>query len=512
MLGKTARGVARLALPIVPARKFLMRRLPDISHWLFGRNSPGRHSARPDNWPQGSGSLLDPAKMFAPDPALIESYTRMDDSDTANFRRERDNLVFYKDIPYSPYLGEWQFHPNRIGGYLAATKISPALIRTATRLLECCVELPNGGLALYYPKTIRTARLQVNDPIYSAMAQAQLLAGYTKLARDCPDSTGVDWRDVAARLATAMIFPFEKGGVCVDGNVLLETPNFRACPETILNGWMDALIHLHDYLSLFPNRELEEFYRRNLEALCEMLPSFDDEATRLSRYSNLCPYEFRIHFNSSMRGLTPPVMVEYVPADARVGGYRIEELWSAEDTPRNCIYENKIAKTRSSTMDVSLSVSSSYDTKIHVAADCRRISFDPGSFNEKSTVPQRTLKRRSVLPDSNYDGSRTVFRIAPARHGLIAGCPTNFMKNGQNFYHVYHVVALYELALTTAVPEQKKIMIDMAARWYDYVLHPPRNRPRDAFSEPDSFVKKITRFRANRHNYNFEELRRAAAG
>jgi hypothetical protein len=86
------------------------------------------------------------------------------------------------------------------------------------------------------------------------------------------------------------------------------------------------------------------------------------------------------------------------------------------------------------------------------------------------------------------------------------------MKNGQNFYHVYHVVALYELALTTAVPEQKKIMIDMAARWYDYVLHPPRNRPRDAFSEPDSFVKKITRFRANRHNYNFEELRRAAAG
>ncbi|MGD0142968.1 MAG: D-glucuronyl C5-epimerase family protein [Rhizomicrobium sp.] len=489
-----------------------MRRLSQISQWLFG--APGRHSPRPAHWPRGAGAPIDPARVFSPDPALIESYTKIDGDDVANVRRERDNLVFYKDIPYSPYLGEWQFHPNRIGGYLAATKISPALIRTATRLLDCCVELPNGGLALYYPKTIRTARLQVNDPIYSAMAQAQLLAGYTKLARDAPESAepGIDWRDVAARLATAMTFPFEKGGVCVDGSVLLETPNFRACPETILNGWMDALIHLYDYLCLFPNREMEEFYRRNLEALCEMLPVFDDADARLSRYSNLCPYEFRIHFNASLRGLAPHVMVEYVPRDARHGGYCIEDLWFAEETPRNCIYENKIAKTRSSYMDVSLSASSLYDTKIHVAADCRRIAFDPGSFDDSSTVPRRTLQRRTLLPDSPYDGNRTVFRIAPARDGLLAGCPTNFMKDGRNFYHVYHVVALYELALGARVPEQKKILIDMAARWHDYIVRPARHRAESGFSDPDSFVKKITRFRANRHAYNFEELRRAATG
>ena len=493
-------------------RQFSLPYLLHASRRLFSRPEKHRPSWRPENWPPSSGTPIGPAATFSPDPALIESYTHINHEDVSNITKPRDNLILYKDIPYSQYLGEWQFHPNRIGAYLAATKISPELIRIATKVLEHCVELPNGGLALYYPATIRAARLQVNEPIYSAMSQAQLLAGYTKLALDDPKSGGaaVDWRDVAARLATAMMFPFEQGGVCVDGNVLLETPNFRACPEFILNGWLDALLHLDDYARLFPTREVGDFYRRNLDALCELLPVFDDENARLSLYSDLCPYEFRVHFNEAMKTMVPRVTVEYLPVDSRRAAYCIEDLWLASDTPRNCIYENKIVKCRSSHMDLALSASSSYEIRIHVAADCRNISFDPGSFDARSTVPNPTLKTRSVLPETNYDGTLTTFRINPVQQRLLAGCPTNFLKKGRNFYHMYHVVALYELALTSSMPAQRKVLTDMAARWHAYTLGAAQDRGRGTFFEPDIFTKKIARFRADGHRHSFDELRRNA--
>ena len=67
---------------------------------------------------------------------------------------------------------------------MTASKLMPRLAVTARNMLDYAVELPNGGLALYYPKSIDTARLQVNEPIYSGIAQGQILAGFTRLIRD----------------------------------------------------------------------------------------------------------------------------------------------------------------------------------------------------------------------------------------------------------------------------------------------------------------------------------------
>ncbi len=459
---------------------------------------------------------LDPAAIFTPDPALIDSYSNFDENDTANIRRLNEKNLFYKDIPYSQYLGEWQFHPGRIGGFLTAGRLSPRLVATARRVQDYFVELPNGGLALYYPRSIRTARLQVNEPIYSGIAQGQLLAGFTRLIRDGvkADADG-DWHRIAAAIAKSMTFPFEKGGVCVDGKVILETPNFRACPEAILNGWIDALIHLNDYLQFVPDKDMETFYGRNIEALIEMLPAFDDQRAALSRYSNLCPYTFRVHF-AAVRNASPSrVMIDYVPVTAGYSSFAIADLWHPGAELRKCIYENKIENNKSSSMDLALSVSSLYELQIRVAADCARITFDPGTFNETSTVPQRTLRTRSLPPASSFDGQFTTFVVNAAEQDLIAGCPTNFMKYGQNFYHIYHVVALYELALTTPDPAHKKVLTDFAAHWMDYTRSPKHHHltGRVSFSEPDSFVKKIARFRAVPNTYGFEELRaKATAG
>jgi hypothetical protein len=483
--------------------------LSDLSQRFFRRSLPGGGRplpARPERM-----FVLDPTKIFTPDPALLESYTRIDESDTANIRTKGDK-VFYREIPYSKYLGVLQFHPNRIGGYLTASKLTPRLGITARNMLEYAVELPNGGLALYYPKSIDTARLQVNEPIYSGIAQGQILAGFTRLIRDrVPRNGARSWHDVAERIVLSMLFPFEQGGLCADGTMILEAPNFRACPEAILNGWIDALIHFYDYLQLVPSRAYQAFYDRSLAALCDMLPDFDDAQAQLSRYSNLCPYTFRIHFR---RGGAPEprVRIEYVPNRAGYAGYVIPELWKPAADLRNCIYENKIENIRAGAIDAALSVCSLYDIVITVDADCTHLSYDPGTYNETSTVPRRSLQTRMLAPSSGFDGKSTTFVVRAAEDGLMAGCPTNFIKRGENFYHSYHITSLYELAITTNDPTQRKALAGYGDRWLGYTESAKHDhlKGRARFAPPDTFVKKITRFRALPHSHTFEELRKLA--
>jgi hypothetical protein len=458
--------------------------------------------------------VLDPGKIFTPDPALIESYTRIDESDEANIRRTKGDKVFYREIPYSKYGGVLQFHPNRIGGYLAASKLTPRLAVAARNLLDYAVELPNGGLALYYPKSIDTARLQVNEPIYSAIAQGQILAGFTRLIRDqVPQNGPRSWHEIAERMALSLMFPFEQGGVCADGKIMLEAPNFRACPETILNGWIDALIRFHDYLQLVPNRTYQEFLDRNIAALCEMLPDFDSSEAQLSLYSNLCPYTFRAHLRGARQRQSPPtVRVEYIPVRDGHAGYIIPELWVPGPELRNCIYENKIGSLAPGSVDLTLSACSLYDVVVTIAADCTHLSYDPGTYNETSTVPRRTLQTRTIKPVVAFDGTSTTFVIRTTEDHLMAGCPTNFHKKSENFYHSFHVTALYEVAILASDPDQRRLIAGYANRWLDYTQNPKHQHliGRMHFASAEGFVTKIARFRAVQHGHSFEELRALA--
>jgi hypothetical protein len=484
--------------------------LSALSDRLFGRSHGG---ARPLPVRPERMLVLDPAKVFTPDPALIESYTKIDESDEANIRRTKGDTIFYREIPYSKYGGVLQFHPNRIGGHLAVAKLAPRLAVAARNLLDYAVELPNGGLAIYYPKSIDTARLQVNEPIYSAIAQGQLLAGFTRLIRDqVPQKGARSWHEIAERIALSLMFPFEQGGVCIDGKIMLEAANFRACPETILNGWIDALIRFHDYLELVPNRTLREFLDRNIAALCEMLPDFDSKEAQLSLYSNLCPYVFRAHLRRWRVPSPPRVRVEYVPVRSGHAGYVIPELWSPGPELRNCIYENKIGRVASGSMDLTLSACSLYDIVVTIDADCARLSYDPGTYNETSTVPRRTLQTRALAPALAFDGKSTTFVVRTAEDHLMAGCPTNFHKKGENFYHSFHVTALYEVALAANDPEQRRLIASYANRWLDYTQDAKHHHlvGRMHFASPDDFVKRIARFRALQHSHSFDELRALA--
>ena len=136
-----------------------------------------------------------------------------------------------------------------------------------------------------------------------------------------------------------------------------------------------------------------------------------------------------------------------------------------------------------------------------------------GIFDETSTVPARTFRRRFLAPALPYDGRVTSFYIQPREYGLLAGCTTNFMKKGrENFYHSYHVTALYELALTTRDPRQRKLLTDYAALWHSYIgdaQHRAR-APKFVFAEPAMFVRSLNTLRALRQPKSFEELQATA--
>ena len=134
------------------------RRRAEISNWF----AYPRMSQRLET-PAGAGRPLSaecrpnrPGQHLQSGSWRSRARTRFDPADTQNIEWMKDERAFYRGIPYSKYLGEWQFHPGRIGGYLTTAKLSPKVIKAARKLPEYMIELPNGGLALYYiQRTIR---------------------------------------------------------------------------------------------------------------------------------------------------------------------------------------------------------------------------------------------------------------------------------------------------------------------------------------------------------------------
>jgi hypothetical protein len=374
-------------------------------------------------------------------------------------------------------------------------------------------ELPNGGLALYYPRTFSTARFRTPEFVYSGIAQGQLLAGYTRLILDDKSKNAAAWRDTAAKIALSLQFAVKQGGICADGSSILEGPNFRSCPEIILNGWLDALLHLHDYLQVAPDSGLRRFYEQNISTLVELLPYFDSATERLSRYSNLSPYSFRVHFAHRPREMPPRVRVEYLSRESRHRDYWIADLRRLGNGSASA-YDNRIEKSSAGYIDFSVSVAGQYDIAIEIDAACKKLSVDPGAADEMSTIPHPTFRRRFVAPAKDYDGTSTYFLVEPGDLGLIAGCPTNFLKpGGQNFYHSYHVAALYELALAANEPEERRVLVEYADRWLAYIQDSKHKaRPdRFVFSDPAKFAGMINNVRAIRGQRSFDELRAQAS-
>ena len=433
--------------------------------------------------------VLDPLSVFQPDPAKIESYAHIDTDDADP--RARGNKLRHGSIPYTRYREGWHFHPARIGHQLATLAGGrEAAAALADAVQQHFVELPNGGLALYYPKTFPNVRLRCAEYIYSGLAQGQLLAGFARLIREPGLAPGrkAAWKAAAEKLALSLRFPFEKGGVSIGERIVLEASNFRAPPEISLNGWLYALLCLDRYIQDTGDGAQGAFLQANFAALAQLLPLFDDAHLRLSKYSTASPYVVRIRYARARAGAKPPkVRLHYAATQAGVSGFVIGDLWTGEGLP-GCIYENKIMQWDQRSVDVAITSSSLFHLILDVEADAATLETNAGTYRPRSSSPGKAGAPTVIAPVTR-SADRTVFHLPSGL--LLAGHPTNFGKAvredtstmdgggnshpgraNRNFYHCYHVVALLELLPRVNDAAVRAQLGGCALQWLDYMEHP----------------------------------------
>lgn len=451
---------------------------------------------------------IDPSGVFQPGEDAIEAYAHCDIRDTANIDGRTARRLHHKNIPYAKYMQEWHFHPGRIGGELVSLPLrNEKLPQIAHGVSKCFSALPNGGAALYYPHTFRVTRLQTKEYIYSGIAQAQLLAGYARLARSpaLSESDRTHWRDFAERIVRSLEFPFERGGVNMEGKALLETPNFRSPPEIVLNGWLDALIHLHDYIEDFSlSGSLRELFEANIRALADLLAQFDDEHLRLSKYSNLSPYRVGLRLRNRARAV-PPISILYRARPVGFHDYRIDDLRALGSGGEN-FFENKVLYSSGKRIGMLLSSSSLYDVEVRVEADAERLELDSHPYRIWSAASGHPGRALHIAPADDSRAGETVFRFSPSAL-LMTGQPTDFAK-GYNFYHTYHAVALRILAGMTENIEAQATMEFFARKWLDYICspHPRIRQQRLGFADAQKVFRQIGKYRGRPSNPSFEPL------
>jgi hypothetical protein len=443
--------------------------------------------------------VIDPVQ---PPPAVIEKIEQQPQLG----QPYRPNVLMKDGISYDRYHAlregsEYVIHPMRMGRFLLENA-KGTLARTLTdAAVGLALELPNGGLAWFYPKHYRVSRMMGDRQKYSTISQGTLLSGLAAMAQSNP---GIDMA-LAKKTYLAMLWPFEKGGTNLANRAVLEMPSFAGPPEIILNGWIDALLHTRDYVALSGDEEARQFFRANVAFLAEILPNFDAPDANISRYSDLSPYQVQVTLASptdvdSLRILYRP-MKDSLPSI-------LVPLARTKDPKNYSNYENQILSQDGRSAQVWVSCSQLYDTVLLADTDQMILEVGSGVLDRKQSAPGpngKTLKLVGVPVDG-----RTQHITLGTSNGLICGYPTNFSKskkdNFYNFYHVYHVVSLMLLALGGDVEvEQQKVLIRWALKWYED-MREIQSSEKLGFRDPQELLEGTNRTLAVVQHRNFEGL------
>lgn len=271
-----------------------------------------------------------------------------------------------------------------------------------------------------------------------------------------------------ARLAfEALRWPFEKGGVNLADRALLEMPSFAGPPEIVLNGWIDALIHIRDYVEITGDENALEFFRTNISFLAEILPNFDAREVRISRYSDVSPYRARVTLAAAED--VDSLRVLYSPKHPELPTILVP-LDRTRDPDRFSVYENQILRQNGRIAFVWISCSQLYETALIAESTSMHVEIKRGQLGRQQTTPG--FDGETLIFEGLRDNDMSYITL-DASDGLICGYPTNFLKGGKkNYYHVYHVVGLMLLALGPEVElEYRKIFITWSLRWLRDLEH-----------------------------------------
>ncbi|MCO5065502.1 MAG: hypothetical protein M9924_13965 [Rhizobiaceae bacterium] len=453
----------------------------------------------------GSANCVTP-KPFQPSTGQMETASIVYDSGDPGFDfslyGNNQKTIVVDGLPYASYWqlkdrNKYVFHPMVWGRFVFNNADDPAFRERLPALSQRIgVEVPNGGLAFFYPDNFPLARMIGPEVMFSAISQSEALAGYAKAAQFDPRLS-----DLAERVKTAMLLDHRYGGTNLNGEALLEFPLFHSNPEVILNGWLHALLKLSDYAVTTHDTASSELIRRNLEFFVRNHGAWYDDKRNISRYSDTSPVRIELTGTDG----APAFRVVYKARDAALPDYAIPPV---EDTSRTYGgFDDRILKSNagSSTTLASVNCSSLYDTFI-VSDRAFSVKVREGGYNPRRATPEPDGPYHTI--QSSAKGGLQVAQLALDNGELICGYPTNFSKeNGKNYYHMQHIVALLYLAKFPAFDDPRLTgdLEKIAREWLERTSQFDQG-PGLEFESPQKVLDGINRGKLLNQEKTFEEL------
>jgi hypothetical protein len=351
-----------------------------------------------------------------------------------------NGVLFYR-YWQNPEDDYYVLHPMVLGRYLVRLATDPGVSAYLDGVVQVAHRLPNGGLLWYYPDRYMLTRFLGPDLAPSAIAQGQILEGVTTVDAVVP----ADLSKLARSVFKGLAFDYYRGGLNLAGLALLEVPLFRSPPEIILNGWLDALLHLRSYVEEYDDHEARRLFESNVRFLARSLDRFHDPKSGLSRYSDLCPYRVSVEWDDAgQRELTAFYKSRVSELDNL--SFDLREIAH----PTRSAFDNQVIRETPTGIEAWVSCSQEYDTYLVSTSGPFTVRLVAGVYEPEHSTPGAG-GATILIPSAPVD-SYHVAHLTSIRDELFCGYPTNFTKNGVNFYHAYHVVALASLLALGAVP------------------------------------------------------------
>lgn len=341
--------------------------------------------------------------------------------------------VIVDGVPHAKYWqgdGNYLFHPMQAGRWLFQHPTK----ENYDNLMKIARDTENGGITWCYPDKYKLSRM-IGREVTSCISQAEFLSAFCNLY-----SKGIIGIDEVKKVFLSL-----KSKEINYQNYLLELPLVRNYPEVILNGWMHAITRLIDYYKL--TNETDDLLEKTLKKLSESLHQFDDENNKISKYSNLSIYKLKI---------TNPDNPEIY--------YNGKNIFKLEENYSSSIYDCQLTNNKIKFSNATIGIPYEFSPKIFNEKPFS-VEFNVGLYHNNITVPYGDGEK--IILNSKPSQNRHVIKIE--NENLFRGYPTPFTKiNNENYYHVYHIVALEEI-VKSYPSKYDKIFIEYAKKWESYI-------------------------------------------
>lgn len=327
------------------------------------------------------------------------------------------------------------------------------------------------ALVFYYKEG--SGLSSVPGKFYSALTQSWYVRAFCRLSRHTSD-----FSLVIQSLFRSLLVLKAQGGVLIEkpfGWIVEEYPHDP--PFYTLNGWLTALrwiIESTDDLKrcgVAPN----EFLQRNIGAVATLLPLYNAEFCRNSRYQ--------------LTGFSRVQIIADREADLKINYFAVEipgeGLFTGALEPQHSRWMNYLERTegRLNQLNIVLSlISAPKPNSLHLSLSCTKpcnvkLRLAKGQYRPDSTgMPTERWDLFAQIAIDKSDHHRLRIEIPYDAENMFA-YPTNFKKKiGGKFYngyHFIHIIDCVELFRFTRLPIFREYALKFLAsceRWHELEL------------------------------------------